>query len=87
MSSSSGWLVAGSDDLGVGLGDGGGITARPGLLPVRAVVSGVNDVRIILPNKVVGVAGLRCAWLLRGVCQSSRLLTEVELLEFLLRLA
>ena len=75
----AGVLVAGSDDLGVGFGEGGAVTACPGLIPVGALVSSVNT--------CVGDTWFRCAWLLRGVCQSSRLLTEVELLEFLLRLA
>ena len=83
----AGVLVAGSDDLSIGFGEGGGVAACPWFLPVRAVVSGVDDVSVLLPNKVVGIARLCCALLLPGVCQSSRLLTEVGLLEFLLRLA
>ena len=41
-----------------------------------------------MPNKVVCLAGFcLCVPKVAGVCQSSRLLAEVELLEFLLRLA
>ena len=74
-------LVAGSDDLCVGFGEGGGVAACPRLF------AGVDDVSVILPNKVVGVAGLCVAWLFFDICQSSRLLAELELMKFILRLA
>ena len=60
------------------------MTAWPGLLPVGAVVSGVDDVHIVLPNKVVSVTRLCSTSLLLGVCQSFRLLMEVELAEVFL---
>ena len=85
MSSSSEPLECGYD-LCVGSGKGGGVAASPRLCAVRAVVTSVDNVGVVLPNKVVCVAGFFVAWLLHGVCQSSRLLAEVELLEFLLRL-
>ena len=49
------------------------------------VMSLVDDVGVVVPRAVVISAGLRGAWLL-GVWKSSRLLDEVEVLEFLLRL-
>ena len=49
------------------------------------VVSLVNDFGVVVLDAVIIVTWLRGAWL-RGVRKSSRLLIEVELLEFLLRL-
>ena len=51
-----------------------------------AIVSFVDNVGIILPDAVVLGAGL-CLGRVAGVPKSSSLLVEVELLEFLLRLA
>ena len=73
-------LVTSNDDLGAGLGEGGGVTAR-------LVVTGVNNFGMVLPNKVVCVTGVYLAGPFAGLCQSSWLLAEMELLEFLLRLA
>ena len=81
-------LVTSGDDLGVGFGECGGVAARPRPCGVaRLVVSDIDDVGVVLPNKAVCVAGFSRAGLLVGICQSSRLLAEVELLEFLFRLA
>ena len=81
-------LVTSSNDLGARLGEGGGVTFCPGLRGVvTAVVAGINNVGVVLPNMVICVTGVCLAGPLVGVCQSSRLLAEVGLLEFLLRLA
>ena len=80
-------FIASGDKLGVGLGESGAVAACPRLGEGGGIIfSRIDEVGIERPNKVVCLAGF-CFGIpvAVGVCQSSRLLTEVELLEFLLR--
>ena len=83
----AGVLVTSGKDLGMGIGKGGTIAGLPWPgLTVCLVFSSIDNFGVELPKKVVCVAGFGLAGPLVGVCQSSRLLAEAELLEFLLRL-
>ena len=51
-------LVTSCDVFSVGLAEGRGITAGPGVLGFAVVVALVDDVRIVLPNTVICGAGV-----------------------------
>ena len=63
----AGVLVTGGDIPRVGLGDGGGVAARPGLAGLSVVVPRVDDVGVVIPDAIVSGAGFSCAWLALGV--------------------
>ena len=81
----AGVLIAGGNKSCVGSGEYGGGDARPGFASLCVVVPLIDNVGVVVPDADVVGAGFLGAWLL-GVRKSSRLLDEVELLEFLLHL-